>query len=99
MQAGISMHVGIATVHLEVTDAMTLKDKRQVIRSLLARIRHAFNVSAAEVGNLNAHTLATLGFAAVANDAAYVHGMLQKIVNTIEREGRVVLIDYETEMV
>jgi uncharacterized protein YlxP (DUF503 family) len=93
------MHVGIATVHLEVTDALTLKDKRQVIRSLLARIRNSFNVSAAEVGELNAHTRATLGFASVANDVAYVHGMLEKIVDLIEREGRVVLIDYETEMV
>ncbi len=93
------MHVGIATINLEVTDAMTLKDKRQVIRSLLARIKNNFNVSAAEVGELNAHTLATLGIAAVANDKAYVHGMLEKVVNLVEREGRVQLIGYETELV
>lgn len=93
------MHVGIATVDLEVTDAMTLKDKRQVIRSLLARIKNSFNVSAAEVGNLNAHTLATLGFAAVANEKSYVHGMLEKVVDLIEREPRVLVIDYSTELV
>ncbi|HEY3376898.1 MAG TPA: DUF503 domain-containing protein [Armatimonadota bacterium] len=93
------MHVGIATVNLEVTDALTLKDKRQVVRSLLARIRNAFNVSAAEVGELNAHTRTALGFAVVANDKAYVHGMLERIVDLIEREGRVVLIGYETEFV
>lgn len=62
-------------------------------------MKHAFNVSAAEVGDLNAHTLAVLGVAAVANDQAYVHGMLEKVVNLIEREPRVVLIDYQTEMV
>ena len=93
------MHVGIATINLEVTDAMTLKDKRQVIRSLLARIKNNFNVSAAEVGQLDAHTLATLGIASVANDKAYVHGMLQKVVDLIEREGRVQVIGYETELV
>ena len=93
------MHVGILTVQLEITDALTLKDKRQVVRSLLARIRNSFNVSAAEVGHLDAHTLSTFGFAAVANDKAYVHGMLQKIVDLIEREGRVQMIDYQTEMV
>jgi uncharacterized protein YlxP (DUF503 family) len=37
--------------------------------------------------------------AAVANDQAYVHGMLQKIVNLIEREPRVQLIGFETELV
>lgn len=95
----MKMHVGILTVDLEITDALTLKDKRQVLRSLLARIRNAFNISAAEVGHLDAHTLSTLGFAAVANDKAYVHGMLQKIVDLIERETRVQLIGYETEMV
>lgn len=93
------MHVGVVTVELEVTDAMTLKDKRQVMRSLLARIRNAFNVSAAEVGHLDAHTLATIGIAAVANEKAYVNGMLEKVVDLIERESRVVLIDYSLEFV
>ena len=93
------MHVGVVTVEIEVTDAMTLKDKRQVMRSLLARIRNAFNVSAAEVGHLDAHSLATLGIAAVANEKAYVNGMLEKVVDLIERESRVVLIDYTLEFV
>lgn len=86
-------------MNLEVTDALTLKDKRQVVRSLLARIRNNFNVSAAEVGELGKHTLATFGIAAVANDKAYVHGMLEKVVDLIEREPRVVIIDYVTELV
>ena len=93
------MHVGVVTVEIEVTDAMTLKDKRQVMRSLLARIRNAFNVSAAEVGHLDAHSLATIGIAAVANEKAYVNGMLEKVVDLIERESRVVLIDYTLEFV
>ncbi len=93
------MHVGVLTVNLEVTDALTLKDKRQVVRSLLARIKNAFNVSAAEVGQLNSHTLATFGIAAVANDKAYVHGLLEKVVDLIERESRVQVIDYVTELV
>ena len=92
------MHVGILTVDIEITDAMTLKDKRQVVRSLLARIRNSFNVSAAEVGHLDAHTLTTFGIAAVANEQAYVHGLLQKVVDMIERESRAQLIDYQTEM-
>ncbi|OPZ85061.1 MAG: hypothetical protein BWY76_01576 [bacterium ADurb.Bin429] len=93
------MVVGIATIELEVTDALTLKDKRQVLRSLLQRIKNNFNVSAAEVGHLQAHTLTTIGLAAVANDKAYVHGMLEKIVDMIEREPRVLLLGYETELV
>ena len=94
----MAMHVGIATVELEVTDALTLKDKRQVIRSLLARIRNTFNVSAAEVGHLQAHTMSAFGITAVANDKAYVHGLLEKVVDLIEREPRVLVLDYTTEI-
>jgi uncharacterized protein YlxP (DUF503 family) len=93
------MVVGVAEIALEITDAMTLKDKRQVVRSLLARIRNSFNVSAAEVGQLNAHRQTTLGIAGVANEKAYVHGMLEKIVDLIERDGRVLLLDYSIEFV
>lgn len=95
----MAMHVGVLTVELEVTDALTLKDKRQVTRSLLARIRNNFNVSAAEVGHLQAHTLSAFGIAAVANDKSYVHGLLEKVVDLIEREPRVLVLGYETEFV
>ena len=90
--------VGLLTIELCVTDAMTLKDKRQVVRSLLARIRHTFNVSAAEVGNLNSHTMSTFGVAAVANERDYVHGLLEKVADLVEREPRALLLDYEIEM-
>jgi len=93
------MHVGIVTIELEITDALTLKDKRQVLRSLLARLKNAFNVSAAEVGHLDAHTLSTLGIAAVANDKSYLHGLLEKAVDQIERNPRVLVLDYTTELV
>ena len=93
----MTMHVGIATVELEITDALTLKDKRQVLRSLLARLKNGFNIAVAEVGHLDAHTLATLGIAAVANDKAYLHGLLEKAVDLIERDPRVLVLDYETE--
>jgi uncharacterized protein YlxP (DUF503 family) len=94
-----TMHVGVATIHLEVTDALTLKDKRQVIRSLVARTRNAFNVAIAEVGDLDSHTLAIIGVAAVANDQGYVHGLLEKVVDLFEREPRALVLDYAIEMV
>ncbi len=94
----MAMHVGVLTVNLEVTDALTLKDKRQVVRSLLAKIRQSFNVSAAEVGQLNSHTLSTFGIAAVANDKAYVNGLLERVVDLIERETRAQLVDYALEL-
>lgn len=63
--------------------ARTLKDKRQVVRSVLDRMRGAFNVSAAEVDTHDDVKVATLGFAAVGFEVAAVQGALQKIADAL----------------
>ncbi len=77
------MVVAVCTVELEFY-AQSLKDKRSVIKPILARVREHFNVSAAEVDDLDAWQRSTLAFAAVSNDAPYVQGLLAKVVNYIE---------------
>lgn len=93
------MFIGAATIELEITDSVTLKDKRQVVKSLLDRIRGRFNVSAAEVDRLDSRRHATLGIAAVANESAFVHSVLEKVVDVIEREPRALVSDYTIEIV
>ena len=46
------MTVGVLQLELSIGDAMSLKDKRRVIKSLKDRIAHGHNVSIAEVGRL-----------------------------------------------
>src|SRR5579872_6853466 len=92
-----SMHIGTLTVQIEIAGADSLKDKRQVVKSLLERIRGKFNVSAAEVGDLDIWRKATLGFAVVANEAKFIDQVLEKLVDTIESEPRLVVLDYQRE--
>ncbi|HVK05712.1 MAG TPA: DUF503 domain-containing protein [Armatimonadaceae bacterium] len=92
------MHIGVLTLHLSVEGADSLKDKRQVIRSLVQRVRNKFNVSAAEVDDLNVWRRATLGVAVVSNDAAFANQVLSKVVDHVEDDFRVVLDDYGIEM-
>jgi uncharacterized protein YlxP (DUF503 family) len=73
------MVVGTLKVRLLVRESRTLKDKRQVVRSVLDRMRGAFNVSAAEVDTHDDVKLITLGFAAAGFETAAVQGALQKI--------------------
>ena len=49
------MIVGIMQVELMIYDAMTLKDKRRVVKSIKDRVAHEFNVSIAEVDALDVH--------------------------------------------
>jgi len=68
-----------------------------VIRSLLDRIRGRFNVSAAEVGRNDSVRYATVAAVGVANDRAFLDGMMSKVASLIDREPRVVVLDQELE--
>jgi uncharacterized protein YlxP (DUF503 family) len=59
------MVIGSLTARLLVRDSRTLKDKRQVVRSILDKARAGFDVAAAEVGSLDDVKVAELAFAAV----------------------------------
>jgi uncharacterized protein YlxP (DUF503 family) len=91
------MHIICLRVRVEITSSLTLKDKRQVIRSLLDRIRSRFNVSAAEVGENDSVRYAELAVAAVANARPFLDGMISKVVDLIESEPRAVLLEHEIE--
>lgn len=94
------MVVGICTIRLDLPASESLKDKRSVLKSVMARVRNQFNVSIAEVGDNDRWQSAVLGVAAVSNDSAYAEGLLGRVVQWIE-ESRldVTLVDYEIELV
>lgn len=66
------MFVGVLRLTLHIPGARSLKDRRQVVRSLKDRLRVKLGVSVAEVGALEAHQRCVLGVVAVANEAARV---------------------------
>lgn len=92
------MVIGILQLELTVIDAMSLKDKRRVVKSIKDRIAAGHNVSIAEVGALEAHRRAILGLAMVSNDKAYVEGAFSKLVDGIRADPRVSLEDYQVEL-
>ncbi|MBF0212647.1 MAG: DUF503 domain-containing protein [Magnetococcales bacterium] len=93
------MRVGVLEVRLDLPGVRSLKEKRSIVKGLLERIRHRFEVAAAEVDELDRWDGAGLGFAAVANEVATVQSRLQKVTSYIETEGACVMVDYRVEMV
>ena len=92
------MVVGVLQLEISVGDAMSLKDKRRVVKSLKDRIAHGHNVSVAEVGALDEHRRAVLGVAMVSNDSRYVEGALSKLVDFVRSVPQVGLIDYQIDL-
>lgn len=92
------MTVGVLTVRLAIFEAMTLKDKRRVIKSLKDRLSNRFNVSVAEVEDLDLRQRAGLGIAMVGNESRFVESCLHKIVDSLRLEREASLLDYEVEL-
>lgn len=90
------MVVGVLRVRLAIFEALSLKDKRRVTKSLKDRLaRH--NVSVAEVDDLEHRQAATLGLAMVANETRFVQSALSKIVDELRTYPHASLLDYEIE--
>jgi uncharacterized protein YlxP (DUF503 family) len=77
------MAVGVCTIYLDIPANHSLKGKRRVLKSLMARVRKDFNVSIAEVDHQDVWQTATLSMACVAGDRDYAHGLLTKAVQAI----------------
>ena len=77
------MVIGVCTILLTIPASHSLKGKRQVLRSLIARVRNDFNVSIAEVDQQDAWQSATLAVTCVSSDRDYAHGLLTKVIEAI----------------
>lgn len=77
------MVVGSLKVRLLVRGSRTLKDKRQVVRSILDRIRNQFHVAAGEVEAHDDYRVIVLGFAAVGSEHQPVRQVLQTIAEAL----------------
>ena len=71
------MFTGVIEVDLLLGDVRSLKQKRSVIRPILAELRR-FSVSAAEVGEQDLHRRAVIGVGVVGPDAAHVGEVLDR---------------------
>ena len=94
------MVVGVLHLSLALPASESLKDKRQVVRSVLARVRNQFNVAAAEVDTVEHRQLATVGFSCVSNDGRHSEQMLARVLAYIESTRlEAEVTDYSVELI
>ena len=89
------MHIESAQLTFHIPHAVSLKDKRQVRRSLIDRVRQRFNVSVAEVDTQDVHQTLTIGIAVVSGDAAHAQHLLDEIIRFMEEHADAELMAVE----
>lgn len=92
------MHTASALITLHIPQANSLKDKRQVAKSIIERARRKFNISAAEVDTQDIHRTLTLGIATVSGNAAQARKALDEVIRYIEDNADAEVISIETDV-
>jgi uncharacterized protein YlxP (DUF503 family) len=94
------MNVGICKVSLRLPENMSLKGKRQVLKSITSRVRNKFNIAVAEVDDNDVWQRATIGICCVSNNRRHTNQVLSRVVNFIENSRfEVEILDYEIEII
>lgn len=82
-----SMPVAAMTIELRIEHAQSLKDRRQVVRSLKEKLQHGFNISVAELDEAVTWQSATIGVAAISGSRDYLAGLMRQVEDAVNRMG------------
>jgi uncharacterized protein len=94
----MATRIGVLHLDLMIGDAMSLKDKRRILKSFIDRLRARHNVSVAEVEYQDTHRRAVLAVVMVSNDGRYIEGALQHVVNAAGMHRGMVVVSSDIEM-
>ena len=79
------MPIAFLTLELSIEAAQSLKDRRQVVRSLKDKLRAGFNVSVAELDGAELWNQATVGVVSVSASQDYLRGLMDKVERAAAR--------------
>jgi uncharacterized protein len=71
--------IAFLTLELHIEAAQSLKDRRQVVRSLKGKLRASFNVSVAELDASGLWNRATIGVVSISDSHDYLDGLMKKV--------------------
>ena len=93
------MIVGACRVVLHLPESHSLKEKRHVVKSIVARVHNQFNVSAAEVEDQDLWQRTVLGIAVATNNTQHANEVLSSVVNFIQGASPAAeMTDYEIDI-
>jgi uncharacterized protein YlxP (DUF503 family) len=94
----MKMPVGVLTLEIYIPEAHSLKDKRQVLRSLKERLRARFNVAVAELDGQDSWQRSVVGVVSLSNNAAHLEHSLKTVLEDSERQLGRDLVGHELEV-
>ncbi len=93
------MVIGVCQLDFRIPENQSLKGKRHVIRKIIDRVRHRFNVAISEVGDNDLWQRGQIGICTVGNDRRHINSSLDKVIDFIEKMNLVEMVRTEMEII
>jgi len=93
------MVVGVGTIKLKLFGVASLKGKRKIVKSMVARIANRFNASVAETDLNDNLEWGEIGFSVVGNDPRVINSKIDKIFNMADKMGVAYIADTAMEII
>ncbi|WP_422447058.1 DUF503 domain-containing protein [Thermoanaerobacterium sp. DL9XJH110] len=92
------MVIGVLTVEIFLGESFSLKDKRQVVKSVIDRLKSRYNISVAEVEKQDDMRRAVIGIACLSNSGEHVNSQLDHVIDFLESDGRFAIEHIQKEL-
>ena len=93
------MVVGTLIIEFRLHDNRSLKGKRKVVRSMVDKVKHKFNVAVAEIGSNDKWQKIELGISTVGNDRRHIDSSLTNVLSFMESLYLAEIIDSKMEII
>ena len=92
------MRIATIVFRLRAPWVHSLKEKRMIVKSLVAKLRNRYNVSASEIDEQDTHQIIVIGVAAIVPHNAFADSMMEDISQFVEENTEAEIIDEEREI-
>ena len=92
------MRIAVMSFRLHAPWVHSLKEKRMIVKSILARLQNRFHVSAAEIDEQDTHQIIVIGVASIIPNNAVADSMMDEISRFIEENCEAQILDEEREI-
>ncbi len=92
------MVIGSGKIYLYANWVQSLKEKRRIVKSIIDKTKGRFNISIAEVENLDMHKSIVIGIACISNSSKYSNTCIQNVMDFIEQNTEAIVEKIEIEL-